>query len=73
MRICGVHICNNTKVHTIDKEQEFKAFMACLNVCLFSAVIFPTAWDYLQTLGVEEEYWLGFTVSGKSNKIHSKW
>ncbi|CAG7728695.1 unnamed protein product [Allacma fusca] len=26
-------------------------------------VILPTAWDYLQTLGVTEEYWLGFTIS----------
>ncbi|CAG7728693.1 unnamed protein product, partial [Allacma fusca] len=26
-------------------------------------VILPTVWDYLQTLGVTEEHWLGFTVS----------
>ncbi|XP_046386499.1 uncharacterized protein LOC124156172 isoform X2 [Ischnura elegans] len=30
------------------------------------AVIFPTAWDYLQSLGVEEEYMLGITVSAYS-------
>ncbi|CAG7831926.1 unnamed protein product [Allacma fusca] len=26
-------------------------------------VILPTVWDYLQTLGVTEEHWLGFTIS----------
>ncbi|CAG7815816.1 unnamed protein product [Allacma fusca] len=26
-------------------------------------VILPSAWDYLQTLGVTEEYWLGFIIS----------
>ncbi|XP_071448637.1 major facilitator superfamily domain-containing protein 8-like [Hetaerina americana] len=33
---------------------------------LTQAVIFPTAWDYLQSLGVEDEYMLGITVSAYS-------
>ena len=28
------------------------------------AIIFPSAWAYLQSMGVAEEYWLGFTISG---------
>ncbi|CAG7785912.1 unnamed protein product [Allacma fusca] len=52
------------------KRKRFQSFVIIagylfLGGCEY-AVIFPTAWDYLQTLGVTEEYWLGFTVSGYS-------
>jgi hypothetical protein len=37
------------------------------NIFLFlpPAVIFPTVWRYIQNLGVYDETYLGFTISGE--------
>jgi hypothetical protein len=55
-----------------DREKRFKtkryiSFTIILGYLFFGGCeyvgILPTVWDYLQTLDVTEEKWLGFTVS----------
>jgi len=48
-------------IHVLIIKSRYKTF----NILL--AVIFPTCLSYLKSLGADDEYWLGFTVSGKSH------
>ncbi|CAG7728694.1 unnamed protein product [Allacma fusca] len=49
------------------KRKRWMSFIIVLSYLFLGGceyvVILPTVWDYLQTLGVTEEHWLGFTVS----------
>jgi len=38
-----------------------------------AAVIFPTAWEFLQSLGIREEYLLGITLAGEHFPTNHYW
>ncbi|CAG7709960.1 unnamed protein product [Allacma fusca] len=57
----------------LEKSFKRKRFMSFIITATYSfvggcefVVILPTVWSYLQSVGVQEEYWLGFTISAYS-------